>query len=81
MISIIGGGIDDRFLSSVGMGRRPAKFRKSTGSAGGLAAGDLPGFSELRGDHSALSGFRVPAKMTGHENRWSVLLPAKKVGI
>jgi hypothetical protein len=31
------------------MGRRPAKFRKSTGSAGGLAAGDLPGFLELRG--------------------------------
>jgi len=31
------------------MGRRPAKFHKSTGNAGGLAAGDLPGFLELRG--------------------------------
>jgi hypothetical protein len=31
------------------MGRRPAKFHKSTGNAGGLAAGDLLGFLELRG--------------------------------
>jgi hypothetical protein len=65
----------------LGSAAGPRNFLKNSGSAGGLAAGDLPGFSELRGDLSALSGFRVPAKMTGHENRWSVLLPAKKVGI
>jgi hypothetical protein len=40
------------------MGRRPATFHESSGNAGGLAAGDLPGFPKLRGGLSTLtSGF------------------------
>jgi len=33
----------------------PGNFKKKTRNAGGLAAGDLPGFPKLRGGFSTLS--------------------------
>ena len=49
---------------------------KNPGSAGGLAAGDLPGFPELRGGFSTLSCLATDAhRQTTKTDRLSYLVP------
>ena len=46
------------FCRLLGWAAGPRNSMKNPGSAGGLAAGDLPGFPELRGGFLTLSGCR-----------------------